>query len=131
MARRYPAEVNEIAVTGVSSDGAGVGRDADGRVVFIPGALPDETVTVDIVEEKKRHAVGQLLEVVTAAPERIEPSCEAVAAGCGGCDQRHVTPAGQRHLKERIVTDALTRIGRLSELPALTTRPLPDEAYRT
>lgn len=123
--------VTEIAVTGVSSDGAGVGRDHDGRVVFIPGALPDETVTVDIVEEKKRHAVGRLVAVTEASPERIEPGCAAVARGCGGCDQRHVTPDGQRRLKEQVISDALTRIGRLSELPAITTRALPDEAYRT
>ena len=118
-------------VTGVSSEGAGVGREPDGRVVFVPGALLDETVVVEVVEEKKRHALARLVEIVEPSPDRIEPGCAAVEQGCGGCDLRHATPQAQRSTKERIVTDALTRIGRLGDPPPLTTIDLPADGRRT
>ena len=103
----------EIAVTGAAAGGEGVGRLADGRAVFVRGALPGERVRITVAEERKRFARGLLVEVVEAAPERVAPPCPRVAAGCGGCDWQHVAPAAQRTLKARIVTDALRRLGRL------------------
>ena len=123
--------VIELVVHGVSSDGAGVGRDADGRVVFVPGALVDERVAVTVVEEKKRHAVGQLVQVLEPSPDRVDPTCAEVERGCGGCDLRHASIDGQLRMKERIVLDALERIGRLSEHPAPTLVPLDPDGYRT
>ena len=120
----------ELRTTGVSSTGAAVGREPSGRVVFVAGALPQELVRADIVEEKKRHVNARLTEVIEASPDRIEPACPAVAMGCGGCDLRHATPAGQRALKQQIVSGAITRIGGLEPVP-LTTIELPAEGYRT
>ena len=41
-----------IDITGLSHDGAGVGR-LDGKVVFVDGALPEEKVRVTLGESKK------------------------------------------------------------------------------
>ncbi len=106
-------------------------RDDSGRVVFVAGALPDEVVNVEITQQKKKWARAKLVEVVEPSPHRIEPTCPEVANGCGGCDLRHVGAEHQRTLKEQIVADVLTRVGRLTELPEITTVALPDEAYRT
>jgi 23S rRNA (uracil1939-C5)-methyltransferase len=103
----------EVVVSGVAAGGDGVGRLADGRAVFVRGALPGERVRLAVTEEKKRFARATLVEVLEAAPERVGPPCAQVAAGCGGCDWQHVDPAAQRRLKAGIVTDALRRIGRL------------------
>ena len=112
--------------------GEGVGRLSDGRAVFVRGALPGEQVRISVSEERKRFARGALVEVVEPAPERVAPPCPQVAAGCGGCDWQHVAPAAQRGLKARIVTDALRRIGRISEPPPTDLGPeLPPEGWRT
>jgi tRNA/tmRNA/rRNA uracil-C5-methylase (TrmA/RlmC/RlmD family) len=103
----------DVAVTGVAAGGEGVGRLADGRVVFVRGALPGERVRVTVTDERHRFARAELGEVLEAAPERVAPPCPQVAAGCGGCDWQHVAPSAQRRLKARIVTDALHRIGRV------------------
>src|SRR5690606_795741 len=105
--------------------GDGLGRDADGRVVFVAGALPGERVRVRVTERRKDFARAVALEVLAASPDRVEEPCPFVAAGCGGCDWQHVVPAGQRRLKADVVADALRRQARLEvvvglgpELPA-------------
>ncbi len=122
--------------TGVAAGGSAVARDANGRVVFIDGALPGEVVSVDVVEEKRSFARGEVVAVVEASPHRVEPPCPHVADGCGGCRWQHVAPAHQPILKREIVVDALTRIGKLGEpttVAALVENgpPLATSGYRT
>ena len=90
-------------------------RDADGRVVFVDGALPGETVTAELTQEKPRFARGRTVTVLEASPDRVAPPCPHVARGCGGCSWQHVTPAAQRRMKVDIVTDALRRIGKIDD----------------
>jgi 23S rRNA (uracil1939-C5)-methyltransferase len=124
-------ESEDIAVTGIAAGGEGVGRLADGRAVFVRGALPGERVTVTLTEAKARFARGQILEVLEAAPERVAPPCHRLADGCGGCDWQHVAPGAQRDLKVRIVTDALTRIGKLEPPDPDPGPQLPTAGWRT
>lgn len=81
----------------------------EGRVVFVPGVLPGEDVTVGIVEVKKDFARARLLEVVTTSPDRVAPPC-ALAGVCGGCDWLHIDPAAQARLKVELVRDSLRRM---------------------
>ena len=98
-----------MEITTVVAGGDGLGRDADGRVTFVAGALPARPCRVDLHQQKKDFARGTVLEVVAASPDRVAPPCPFVAAGCGGCDWQHVAPAAQRRLKAAIVADALRR----------------------
>jgi 23S rRNA (uracil1939-C5)-methyltransferase len=121
----------QLHTTGVAKGGAAIARDADGRVIFVRGALPDEVVTADIVEAKRDYATAELRDVIEPSPWRIEPPCPFVAAGCGGCDLQHASLEGQRALKVRIVEDALKRVARLPEHPAIAVVSLPGVAYRS
>ena len=38
-----------IRITDISSDGEGIGRTAEGMVVFVPGALPGDTAEAEIL----------------------------------------------------------------------------------
>jgi len=60
-----PPSVSDI--TTIAAGGDGLGRDADGRVVFVPGALPGESVAIEVVQQKKDYARGRLVEVVAAS----------------------------------------------------------------
>jgi 23S rRNA (uracil1939-C5)-methyltransferase len=121
----------DVVVTGVAAGGDGVGRLADGRAVFVRGALPGERVRLTVTEERDRFARAELAEVLEAAAERVAPPCERVTAGCGGCDWQHVAPSAQRELKARIVTDALRRIGRLDPPEPDLGPELPATGWRT
>jgi tRNA/tmRNA/rRNA uracil-C5-methylase (TrmA/RlmC/RlmD family) len=126
-----PGAVEDVAVTGIAAGGDGVGRLADGRAVFVRGALPGERVRLTVTEERNRFARGDLVEVLEAAAERVAAPCSRVAEGCGGCDWQHVAPAAQRVLKARIVTDVLRRIGHLDP-PEVDLGPeLPAHGWRT
>lgn len=104
-------------IDGVTHDGQGVAR-LDGKAVFVPGALPGETVRLTVVDQRRRWARGRLDAVIEAAPERTDPPCP-YASACGGCDLQHVTPEGQRALKTRIVREQLARLGGLADPPVV------------
>ena len=119
-----------IDITALAAGGDGLGRDEGGRVTFVPGALPGETVAVELQQQKKDFARGRLLEVIAPSADRAEPPCPFVTAGCGGCDWQHVVPTAQRRLKADIVADALRRQARL-EVAVGEGPPLPATGYRT
>lgn len=120
-----------LHVHGIATGGDGVGRDADGRVVFVAGALPGETVHVEVTAAKKRFAHARLLEVIEPSELRREPPCRHVAEGCGGCDFAHVTATGQAALKTTIVSDVLERIGRIADPPVRFAGSVAEFDYRT
>ena len=93
--------------------GDALARDADGRVVFVEGGLPGETVEVEVDTAKKDFARARILEIIEKSPLRDSPSCAHRRAGCGGCDWMHFQPAAQHDAKVEIVRESLRRIGRL------------------
>ena len=93
--------------------GDAMARDADGRVVFVEGALPGEVVEVEIETSKKDFARGRLVEIIERSPLRDTPSCTHRRNGCGGCDWMHLQPEAQLDAKVDIVRESLRRIGRL------------------
>ncbi len=119
-----------LEITTVVAGGDGLGRDEGGRVTFVAGALPGETVTVDVQQQKKDYARGAVQEVIHASPDRMAPPCPFVAVGCGGCDWQHVAPPAQRTLKAAIVADALRRQAKL-DIVVDEGPDLPATGYRT
>jgi 23S rRNA (uracil1939-C5)-methyltransferase len=119
-----------IVVHGPAVGGGVVGRDDDGRATFVDDALPGERVTVEITDARARFARAHLVTVEEASPSRVAPPCPFVAAGCGGCDLQQATIDLQRSMKERVVRDALERIGRLDP-PSIRTVELPATGFRT
>lgn len=103
--------------TAMAAGGAALARDADGRVVFVAGALPGERVMARLTEARKDFARAVAVEILDASADRVAPPCAARAAGCGGCTWQHVAAAAQARLKADIVVDALRRIGRLADPP--------------
>ncbi len=93
--------------------GDAMARDAEGRVVFVEGALPGEVVEVEIDTSKKDFARAHLVEIVERSPLRDAPSCAHRRNGCGGCDWMHLRPDAQHVAKVDIVKESLRRIGRL------------------
>ncbi len=108
-------EVVEIEITDVSESGEGVGR-VGNQVVFIPDTVTGDVITARLVTVKRQYAHGKLLEIVTASPHRVRPSC-IVADKCGGCQLQHIDYDYQLTAKENQVIQALKRIGGFAEPP--------------
>ena len=86
--------------------------DADGMPLFVPGALPGETVEALVVKPQQRYAFGRLMQIITPSPDRTEPICP-VYKHCGGCSGQHMTYEATLRAKRAQVLDCLNRIGGL------------------
>jgi len=100
-----------VELTDAAFGGEAIGHLPDGRVVFVPRALPGETALVRVQQERRDFARAELAVVEQAAAGRVAPPCPYYTAGCGGCSWQHAEYALQLQLKEHIVADQLRRIG--------------------
>ena len=100
----------EIKITSLGSSAEGVGRYED-FTVFVPYALPGETIEAVIEEVKKSYARGKISRIIEASPDRVEPACP-IYYDCGGCQLQHLSYEGQLRAKKQQVYDAVTRIGK-------------------
>ena len=108
-----------VTITGIAVGGDGVGRLADGRVVFIPRTAPGDRVRLreQSLERHRNYARAAVAEIVQASGGRVAPPCpHYVHDHCGGCQLQHIAYEGQLTAKRAIVGDALRRIGKL-DLP--------------
>ena len=111
--------------------GDALARDADGRIVFVNGALPGETVHAVVTRAKRDVAFADVEVVVEASPARRQPPCPQVDAGCGGCGWQHLVPEAQLAAKVSIVDESLRRIGRLPDAEVAAGATLASEGFRT
>ena len=98
-----------LTVHDLASDGHGIAR--SGRdVYFIPGALPGETVVVEMLERKRKIWYCRLISIEQVSEHRVEPSCPHYKR-CGGCDLQHLAYDQQVVLKQQRVARELGRQG--------------------
>jgi 23S rRNA (uracil1939-C5)-methyltransferase len=99
--------VDRLVVNRVGHLGDGVADNTDGPI-YVPGALPGETVEV---EEVAGHPDRRrLLHIDAASPERITPICPHFGV-CGGCAVQHWEMSCYRAWKRDLVTAALRQAG--------------------
>ncbi len=110
--KKEPKQIDNVAITAMASKGLGIGK-VDGKVFFVAGAVPGDTVNVRITTDKKKYAEGGIATLITPSAHRTEPVCEHFGT-CGGCKWQHIQYSEQLQYKTQIVEDALIRIGKLS-----------------
>lgn len=114
-----------VFIESLASGGEGVGRLDDGRVVFVQGACPGDTVEIEVVADKKRWVAARVHEIIDASADRVEPPCPYFGS-CGGCQWQHIAYPVQLAAKRRIVSDALERIGGIeAQTPVAECVPSP------
>jgi 23S rRNA (uracil1939-C5)-methyltransferase len=114
----------ELEITALAAGGDGVGRDAGGRVTFVPRAAPGDRLRVHLVHETSSFARAELDEVVAAGPARVEPPCPHFVRRCGGCQWQHVARPAQLAAKQAIVAGALRKLSGLRIHPIADPGPL-------
>jgi tRNA/tmRNA/rRNA uracil-C5-methylase (TrmA/RlmC/RlmD family) len=118
----HDGDLIELDITGIAHGGVFVARH-EGRVVFVPDTLPGERIRARLTDTRKKSFWrADAVEVLDAAPER-RPHVWGAAAievdpaeRVGGAEFGHIDLAYQRALKERVIREAVERVGRL-ELP--------------
>ena len=122
---RPEAPVETAEIESLDHEGRGVTH-VDGKVVFVDGALPGESVRFRRTRRQRRHDEAAVVEVLRASPDRVAPRC-AHFGTCGGCALQHLSHDAQLAAKQRIVAEALERIGSVS--PARWLAPLTGPAW--
>ena len=109
------SQTTTVELHDMAHGGEAVGRLEDGRAVFVAGGIPGETVEIRITREKKRWARAEVVSVIEASPDRVEPPCPFVG-DCGGCQWQHIEVGRQRELKRDIILGQLAHLAGLEDV---------------
>lgn len=119
-----------LRIERVVSDGSGLARTAEGKVVLVPQALPGEEVEAEAVREHRDYIWARLLRLLGPSAERRDPLCPHFG-DCGGCDLQHLPYEGQVRLKKSWVEEAFRRLTGGRPFPEVRVVPSPTETgYR-
>ena len=105
-----------INIKSLDMDARGVGHlenedGTPGKVIFVEGALPGETVSFETLRKKKNWESGRMVTLQKASSMRVEPKCPHFWH-CGGCSMQHLEPSAQVAMKQRVLEDNLWHIGK-------------------
>lgn len=119
-----------LRIESLDRDAQGVAHDANGKVVFVEGALPGEQVRVRVVRRKDQWESGTLSDLRDESAQRVRPACEHFglhAGACGGCRMQHMHIAAQVAIKQRVLEDSLWHLGKVR--PDRLLRPVEGPAW--
>ena len=127
------AEPEWLRIDAIDLDAQGVGRNAEGKVVFVEGALPGEEVQVQVGRRKNQWEQGVMSAMRRESALRVRPACPHFglhAGACGGCKMQHLDAAAQVAVKQRVLEDNLQHLAKVR--PEQMLRPLhgPTWGYR-
>ena len=127
----YPPD--RLLVESLDLEAQGVAHRADGKVVFIKGALPFEVVSANIHRKKNNWEQGMVTAIHRESSQRVQPGCPHFGlheGACGGCKMQHLHVGAQVAVKQRVLEDNLWHLGKVK--PDNILRPIegPSWGYR-
>jgi 23S rRNA (uracil1939-C5)-methyltransferase len=114
-AQHYPPDL--LNVESLDIDAQGIAHRADGKVVFIEGALPFELVTANVYRKKPSFEKAMVMHIHRESSQRVSPGCPYFGmhtGACGGCKMQHLHIGAQVAVKQRVLEDNLKHIGKLT-----------------
>ena len=119
-----------LTVESMDIEAKGVARRADGKTVFIEGALPGETVRAQVHRSKSNYEMGVVTEIRCETSSRVTPGCPNFGlhtGACGGCKMQHLHVGAQVAVKQRVLEDNLWHLARVR--PETVLRPIEGPAW--
>ncbi|MDB5800212.1 MAG: rRNA ((1939)-C(5))-methyltransferase [Rhodocyclales bacterium] len=98
-------------IESLDHEGRGVAH-VDGKVVFIEGGLPGEKVEYSSYRKRASFEQATMVRVIRASAQRADPRCKFFGM-CGGCSMQHAELGAQVAAKQRVMEDAIKRIGKV------------------
>lgn len=109
--RRFqPYEVT-LDILDAATDGRAVAKEEE-KVIFVEDAVPGDRAVVKVFRKQKGIYIGNVSELITPSPDRVEPACKHFDV-CGGCKWQNMSYEAQAKAKHQQVVDAITRIGKV------------------
>jgi 23S rRNA (uracil1939-C5)-methyltransferase len=101
----------------------------EGHTVFAPFVLPDESVSIEPLETRKKFIRGRVAQIKTPSADRAVAPCPYFGV-CGGCDYQHIPYELQLRYKAEILRETLSRLGRLQWDGPIVPHASPPFGYR-
>jgi len=79
--------------------------------------LPGEEVEFVYTDSRRDYAEGKVVKLLSRSEQRVDPECPHFGS-CGGCSFQHVADAEQIKIKEALLRDQFSRIGKV-EIPQI------------
>lgn len=115
-----------LKVESLDLEAQGVAHNAEGKVVFIEGALPGEEVQVSVQRRKNNWEQATVIAMRRESSQRVVPACRHFGV-CGGCKIQHFHVGAQVATKQRALEDALWHLGKVK--PEQVLRPIEGPAW--
>jgi len=109
---------SNLEVIDAGAKGKTIAKAPDGKVVFLPNAVPGDIVDVQTFKQRSGYYEGKATVFHKLSYKRTQAACEHFGT-CGGCKWQHMDYSHQLFYKEKEVVNNLKRIGHL-ELPEIT-----------
>ncbi|HSI60837.1 MAG TPA: 23S rRNA (uracil(1939)-C(5))-methyltransferase RlmD [Ideonella sp.] len=122
-----------LKVESLDIEAQGVAHNAEGKVVFIEGALPREEAQVDVGRRKNQWEQATLRHLRRESSQRVRPGCPHFglhAGACGGCKMQHLDAGAQVAIKQRVLEDNLAHLGKVKAERMLRPIEGPTWGYR-
>jgi 23S rRNA (uracil1939-C5)-methyltransferase len=114
MSQKKPSEsILEVQFHGIADKGQCVGKSVSGETVFAVGPIPGDKALIKVFRKRKGFYKGIVMSYITLSSDRIDPTCIHFSQ-CGGCKWQHLSYKIQLEQKEKVVKDAISRIGKLT-----------------
>ena len=126
-----PSQDEWLHIESLDLEAQGVAHRADGKVVFVEGALPFEEVQAKLLRRKNNWEQGVMTALRHESSQRVRPGCPHFglhAGACGGCKMQHLDAVAQVAVKQRALEDALWHLGKVK--PDNMLRPLEGPAWQ-
>jgi 23S rRNA (uracil1939-C5)-methyltransferase len=117
----------ELDIVDLAYNGKSVGY-FGGKVTFVNGGLPGETVEALILKSKRRHNQAKLLRIIKSSPERISPICRHIDI-CGGCTWQDLSYDRQLFYKRNQVIASLKHIGGFDNVEVEDIQAAPERFF--
>lgn len=113
--KKKPLPILEnITITDCAAEGKSLVR-VDDKVIFVPFCVPGDVADLQIRKKRHSYCEAEVIRFIKYSDVRETPMCSHFGI-CGGCKWQNLPYSEQLKMKQRQVTDQLTRIGKI-ELP--------------
>lgn len=118
--RTKTRRINNLSIEKIASEGKGLARDEEGKVIFVDYGIPGDVVDAFVYKSKKDVGIARIEKVIQPSALRVEPFCSHFQV-CGGCRWQHVSYDTQLEFKHQTIQEAFDRIAKVSmpDIPAV------------
>lgn len=120
--------LENIQLTRAGAKGVAIGHTSEGKTVLVSGAVPGDTVDVQMRKSKSNYYEGVMAALITPSPDRAIPVCRHFGT-CGGCKWQNLKYEAQLYHKEQEVLNNIRRIGGINGFESVPILGAPEPYY--